>query len=196
MIEMVESRSVGTLIVRDTACLATNPVLRGFLLSRIHHAECRVWTLDCQVEDPRFPKIRDVVGLFIGASDEYQSAIQTHRMRMGKEAKALTGGYVGGRPPYGMQVCNGKLVLHPEEAKTIGLMMELRDAGNSYRAICSILDDLGIKSRSIQRWQPMTIRRIVDRATKQNEDLTQPPSSEPRVLESDREIRLTPPKAS
>ncbi len=81
----------------------------------------------------------------------------------------------GGRLPYGFGFKEGgktsqrtgkpiELAPEPHEQAVILRMMELRRDGQSLAAVAASLADEGLTTRTGGKWQPMTIKRIVDRA--------------------------------
>jgi len=59
---------------------------------------------------------------------------------------------------------DGKMLVPNEgEQATIRLMVRLRDAGYSYRAIAAELDDRGIKTKEGSAWLPASVRRVLVR---------------------------------
>jgi DNA invertase Pin-like site-specific DNA recombinase len=162
---LAEEHTVSAMIVMSTEDISTDPMLRELVLTRLEHVGCQVFVLEPCEEDPRLETVRHVVGRFMSASDEYERALRSHRLQAARRAKSEAGGYSGGRPPYGMQVRHGELVDDQAEKQTIDLMVELRNAGSSFRSICEVLANLSIPARSGRSWQPMTVRRIVERAT-------------------------------
>lgn len=56
------------------------------------------------------------------------------------------GFWAGGRPPFGYNVKNGKLVVDPEQHEAVEMMLNLHEIGYGCRVIARmILEDLGIK---------------------------------------------------
>lgn len=69
------------------------------------------------------------------------------RTSLGREKKAMMGGYIGGRPPYGYRVFNHELVIEPHEADTVRYIFKLRDNGYSLHKIATALIDRGVRTR-------------------------------------------------
>lgn len=80
----------------------------------------------------------------------------------GRETKRKIGGYCGGSAPYGYDVLNGKLVVNPEQAKVVRNIYSMRDSGMSMRSICNRLDELGIRSSRGGKFNPSTVKVILD----------------------------------
>ncbi len=86
---------------------------------------------------------------------------KAHEVRMSTSAlvrealqKAKDRGVVLGAPPYGTS---------SEEAATIELMLAMRSRGETFRAIIAELNRRGIKPQKRGNWQPITVKRIIDR---------------------------------
>lgn len=71
----------------------------------------------------------------------------TRRTSSGRNQKAKTGGYSGGRVPYGYKVVDGKLEIEPREADAVRMMFKLREKGWSYRKISDHLESEGFRTR-------------------------------------------------
>ena len=72
----------------------------------------------------------------------------TKRTSAGRNVKAARGGYAGGKPPLGYKVSDHKLVVIPEEAKTIRRIFELRDNGMVQTKIAETLNAEGHKTKT------------------------------------------------
>jgi hypothetical protein len=68
--------------------------------------------------------------------------------------KAKDRGVVLGAPRYGTS---------SEEAATIELMLAMRSRGETFRAIIAELNRRGIEPQKRGNWQPITVKRIIDR---------------------------------
>ena len=62
------------------------------------------------------------------------------RTSSGRKIKAARGGYSGGRPPFGYAPQNGKLVVVPEEAEIVRFVIQSKENGMTYKAICDSLN--------------------------------------------------------
>lgn len=80
----------------------------------------------------------------------------------GRKVKAARGGYSGGRPPYGYAPQNGKLVIVPEEAEIVRFVIESKDNGMTYQAICDSLNKAGKTNRSGTKFSISTLQVIID----------------------------------
>lgn len=83
------------------------------------------------------------------------------RMTRGRKKKAKSGLYSGGRPPYGYDVHNGKLVVNQHEAAVVHILFRDRDYFNrTYGEIAETLTSLGIKPRNGGEWQISTLSNM------------------------------------
>ena len=80
----------------------------------------------------------------------------------GRKIKASKGGYSGGRPPYGYTPLNGRLVIVPEEAEVVRFVIESKDSGKTYQAICDALNKEGKTNRSGTKFSISTIQVIFE----------------------------------
>ena len=88
------------------------------------------------------------------------------RTTMGRRAKAKTGGYTGGKTPYGYRAEDGRLVIDPAEAEMVREIFELRASNWSYRRIADYLLLKGYVGREGKPVQFSTVAGIVN-----NEDI-------------------------
>jgi DNA invertase Pin-like site-specific DNA recombinase len=93
------------------------------------------------------------------------------RLRDGRKAKAAAGRHAVGQYAYGKQGA-GKgrerdAAENPAEIPAVARIVELRQAGRSYREIAAALDSEGFKPRRAQHWSPMAVRNIAVREIEQ-----------------------------
>lgn len=73
----------------------------------------------------------------------------------------------GGDIPFGYKVKKGKLVPHPEEQKTVRLVLDLEGRGLTLREICRHLEAAGFaRKNGSKTWHPQTVRRIIEKRNK------------------------------
>ena len=92
---------------------------------------------------------------------EYDNAIRAERSRLGKMNKVRNGGWYGAPPPYGYEVVDGKLAIHPEESKTVKKIYNWFNKGKPIAEIKSILDKDGITARRGGLFQTQSINRLM-----------------------------------
>lgn len=73
------------------------------------------------------------------------------------------GGYASGAPAFGYEARDKALVKADDEQITLKRIVELRDSGASLREICVTLESEGRKSKRGASWQPMAVKRVLDR---------------------------------
>lgn len=113
-------------------------------------------------DDPDDPMRRAIRG-FVGVAAELERGLITVRMRQGRAMKRRAGGYADGVPPFGKVAQHGSLVDDPTEAGAVARIVELRGAGQSFRAITTALEAEGIATKRGGRWHPSTVRQILSR---------------------------------
>lgn len=108
---------------------------------------------------------------------EFESDLISERTTTGMSEKRAKGEKTGGSVPYGYGVVSHRTVQlnHggerqvpvlgdiDEEQEVIGLMLALRSGGKSYRHIVEVLEGEGISTKDGGRWQPTTVRNIINR---------------------------------
>jgi DNA invertase Pin-like site-specific DNA recombinase len=114
-------------------------------------------------DDPMRTALRQVVGVFA----ELDRRMVVKRLRDGRAAKAGTGRKVTGSYPYGYTGA-GKgrdrdAAPRADEQAAVTRIVELRRAGESYRAIAATLDAEGVRPRRAASWSAMAVRNIAER---------------------------------
>jgi site-specific DNA recombinase len=105
--------------------------------------------------DPSRTLMRQIFGSFA----QYERAIIQLRMQMGLRAKASTGGWVMGRPPFGYDMKNGDVVINDADAHVVRLIFYLRRVhGLSLREIGRALSFHGITTP----FEKMRVKRVLD----------------------------------
>ena len=84
-------------------------------------------------------------------------------MRAGKAAKIASGGYGGGRPPFGWRAEGKELVPEPREQEAIVLVRQLAEEGLSSRQIAARLEQAGFRPKVGEYWSSVQVLRIIQR---------------------------------
>jgi len=105
--------------------------------------------------DPSRTLMRQIFGSFA----QYERAIIQLRMQMGLRAKAATGGWVQGKPPFGYRMENADVVIDEPSAHIVRLIFYLRCVhGLSLREIGRALVYHGVT----QPFDKMRVKRVLD----------------------------------
>lgn len=160
-----EAAPGGQLIVYRLDRLARDLVLQELILQRLTKYGTGVMSvtepdLDTTGTDPTKILIRQI----LGALGQYERALIRGRMHAGRAAKAAVGGYVGGAPGYGRVAVGGQLVVNDAEHAAVQLVRTLRSQGETYRSICTALEQAGHRPRRASRWHPAVVREIARRS--------------------------------
>lgn len=84
------------------------------------------------------------------------------RTAAGRAVKSSTGGYSGGRAPFGYKVENHSLVINEREAEIVREVFEMKDSGSTYQAICDKLNSDGKVNRSGSKFQIGSVQSIYE----------------------------------
>jgi DNA invertase Pin-like site-specific DNA recombinase len=106
---------------------------------------------------------RVLVRQILGAVSQYERALIRSRMMGGRAAKIASGGYGGGRPPFGWRAENKELVPEPREQEAIALVRQLADEGLSSRQIAARLQETGHRPKVGVRWSSTQVLRVIQR---------------------------------
>lgn len=111
---------------------------------------------------PDVPKeYKGIIKSFILFSAEQERNNITLRTSGGRTIKAKSGGYAGGKSPFGYKVVDGELEIDIYEAEVVKLIFDLRKQGLSYWAISKELNSREMYSRTGGLWKQGQIFNIV-----------------------------------
>ena len=167
--ELLDTLQPGTvLVVPRLDALARDLPTQEVLLRDIRErgaevASCSRAEADSLADDPNDPT-RKLIRQVLGAVADFERALVGLRLSRGRRAKAGSGGFAYGSPPFGMRAHDKRLVPDPKEQEALALARQLRDEGKSYRTICQALTEAGHKPRRGQHWYPTTVARILRRS--------------------------------
>ena len=85
------------------------------------------------------------------------------RTTSGRRVKARSGGYSGGRPPYGYIAQSGRYVIEPKEAAMVKMIFDMTDQGANLVDITDYLNDNAYRTRLGKRFYPSHIKSIRDK---------------------------------
>jgi len=156
----MEAGEADTLLVYRLDRLARDLVLQETTVQRLSARGRRLVSVtepDVDGDDPTRVLVRQV----LGALSQYERAVIRARMMAGREAKRRSGGYVGGRPPFGFRVESKELVSEEREQATIALARKLRRRGLSIRTIARELTDAGHTPKEGGIWHPPQVARLL-----------------------------------
>jgi DNA invertase Pin-like site-specific DNA recombinase len=109
-------------------------------------------------DDPMRTAMRQMMGVFA----QLDRGMTVARLRRGRLAKAAAGGYAHGRPAFGYQSQNGRLVPVEEEQLVIRRARALHAEGRSLREIADTLGREGRRPRGGGRWHPPQVARLLE----------------------------------
>lgn len=111
-------------------------------------------------DDPARTLVRQVMGSVI----EFEKRQAVRRMRLGREAKAAAGKHAVGPYRFGFRGAGeGRerdAAPRSDEQVAVARIVDLRRAGQSYRAIAAVLDAEGLRPRKAGQWSAMAVRNI------------------------------------
>lgn len=167
-LDMIRRGKVQGIVVPRLDRLARDLIVQETILAEIRRIGGEVFStspaeasyLSDDPDDPSRKLIRQV----LGAVSEYERSMVSLRLRNGRRRKAQLGGYASGAPAFGFEARDGDLIKSRSEQSTIERITELHESGASLRVICTVLESEGHRTkRGAARWQPMTVKRVLDR---------------------------------
>lgn len=152
------------LVVASLDRLARNLTVQEGALATIWNSGGRVFTVeDGEVleDDPSDP-MRTFIRQVMGAVSQLEAGMVRARLARGRKAKAESGGYAGGAPPYGFRAEGRELVEDDHEQTIISMMRARRSEGQSLRHIANYLNELHIPAKNGGQWFPTTVSRALE----------------------------------
>jgi DNA invertase Pin-like site-specific DNA recombinase len=160
---IVERGEVAGIVVYRMDRLARDLLLQETLMARMRAAGAEVISVsepDMDSDDPTRVLVRQV----LGSISQYERALIRGRMMSGKAAKIASGGYGGGRPPFGWRAEGKELVRDEREQEVIALVRHLSDdEGLSSRQIAARLEEAGHLPKVGGHWSSTQVLRILRR---------------------------------
>jgi DNA invertase Pin-like site-specific DNA recombinase len=159
----IEAGDATALVVYRLDRLARDFILQETTVQGLQAIGARVLSVsepDTDGDDPTRVLMRQMLGAF----GQYERTLIRGRMIAGREAKRAAGGYIGGRPAYGLRAERGGLVEASDEAVVVRIVTTMRKKDASYRTIAAALHDEGLTTRSGGMFNPNQVRRIAQRA--------------------------------
>ena len=92
---------------------------------------------------------------------EFEKNMITTRTSKGRKLKAETGGYAGGRTPFGYDSVEGNLVINEEEAEIVKIIF--KNAHLSLRKLADLLNASGLKTAKGAKWYAAQVGYIRNR---------------------------------
>jgi DNA invertase Pin-like site-specific DNA recombinase len=118
-------------------------------------------------DDPDDP-MRKAMRKMRGVLAELDKDTVVMRLRKGKQAKKIEGGFIGGQVPYGYRAEGRRLVPEADEQKVVATIRRMRKKGLSLRGIADDLHAKGVATRSGGKWHPTQLARIMERSASAN----------------------------
>lgn len=97
----------------------------------------------------------------ISSFAEFEKSRIVERLRAGRMKKALTGGWPGGKAPFGFSVREKKLIINEREAAIVRRAFRLKMGRHSLRVIAAKLNAEGHRSRNGKPFHPSTVRYLL-----------------------------------
>ena len=162
LLAAAESGAVSGIVVYRLDRLARDLVLQETLFARLRKVGVEVLSVsepDVDSDDPTRILVRQV----LGAIGQYERALIRARVTAGKLAKKRTGGYVGGRPPYGWRAEGRELVPDQAEQEVVSYVRQLHEDGLSSRQVAGRLNEAGYSTKDGRPWSSVQVLNVLKR---------------------------------
>ncbi len=169
-VEQVTARDADGVVVARLDRLARQLTTQEASLGYLWSLGARVFTADggeVQADDPDDP-MRTAIRQVIGVIAELDRKMVVKRLRDGREAKREAGRHAVGSYAFGYRGAgegrDRDAAPDESEQTAVTRIVELRQVGRSYREIAATLDAEGLRPRRAERWSPMAVRNVAQRA--------------------------------
>jgi len=159
LLQDIENGTVKHLFVYNNDRLSRNEQTQFIIKNAITKNGVTLYTKD-GTYDLNNPTDKLMKTLLDGVA-EYDNAIRAERSRLGKLNKVRNGGWYGAPPPYGYEVKDGKLSVHPKESKVVKKIFKWFNEGKSIGDIKSRLDKDGVTARRGGLFQTQSINKLM-----------------------------------
>jgi DNA invertase Pin-like site-specific DNA recombinase len=162
LLARIERHEASVLVVYRLDRLARKLYVQLTVIERLEKANARVVSVsEPDVDGP--DELRELIRNILGSVAGYERAVIRGRMMAGRDAKVASGGYGGGRPPFGWRAENKELVPEPREQEVIALVRQLAEEGLSSRQIATRLEEAGHRPKVGAHWSSVQVLRIIQR---------------------------------
>lgn len=155
-----KDRRFDTLVVLDLNRLARDVYVQETIVRDLAKSDVSIASVNQPNtgDDPSSRLIRQI----FGAIAEYDRAMITWRMKLGRDAVRRQRGFCEGQPRYGFAKKDGKVEPRPDEQAVVAVIKKLRGEGRTLREICAELEARKLRPRRGQRWHPNSVRQILN----------------------------------
>lgn len=163
----IKNRTGEAIVITSLDRLARKMTQQEGVLAEVWGSGGRVYSLsdggEVLEDDPDDP-VRTAIRQMRGVFAQLERGLIRQRMTKGKKAKSVSGGYIGGAPPFGYQSDHrGNLLPEPEMQRTLARIRDLNAEGRSLRQIIGVLDAESLSPRGGGKWYPASVARILAR---------------------------------
>ena len=161
LLDEITNQNIQHLYVWNTDRLSRNLQTWGMIRLKLIQNEVTLHTPTGEqiLSDPQ-------TNMFLGILSEisqYDNAIRTERFRLGKLHKIKQGYWKGGPPPFGYELIDGKLSIHPTEKDAVKEIYEQYANKQSIRNIRNHLQKKGVLTRrGKSNWGDRTLEIILN----------------------------------
>ena len=160
LLSEIDAGNVDHLWVYNNDRLSRNSVTAHTIKMKLQKRSVKLYTNNGQFDlnDPQDGFLKTI----LDAVAQLDNAQRAERTRLGKLSRVKQGFWMGGPPPFGYQITNKKLSLHPEESQWVKNMYEWYSQGKSTEWIKSELDKTGVQTRRKKAlWTLGSIQKIL-----------------------------------
>lgn len=158
---MIEEGNVKNLYVYNNDRLSRNESVWFHIRLKLKDNGVTLYVGDGTKYNLDHPMDEFIFGIMSEVS-KYDNSIRTERLRRGKLSKIKSGGWMGGPPPFGYEIIDGRLEPNAYEKKWVRKIYEEYANGASIYQITKMLMQNGVVSRRNKIiWNDASVRKIL-----------------------------------
>lgn len=158
---LIESGEVKAIIVYKLDRLSRKVVDTLTLIERVEKASSAFHSIQEKVDT------HSAIGKFFltitAAFAEMERNVISERTKDALSYKKSQGAYLGA-VPYGYQLEGEELTEDQPETESIETILAMRQAGATFQAIATHLNEKGISTKRDRKWYPTTVKNVIERA--------------------------------
>ncbi len=156
----VEDGEVRHLWVYNNDRLSRNSITQQTIRISLQKHEVKLYTKDGQFDLTNATDL--LMKTVLDGIAQYDNALRTERSRLGKLNRVKQGFWMGGPPPFGYEIRDGKLVENPNESQSVKKIYKWYSKGKTTQWIKTQLDTEGVSPRRRKgTWSLGSVQKIL-----------------------------------
>ena len=154
--DWLRGKKYDAVVVADSDLVSTDPMEFYAYKSVLKRRHCDLVAVKSEFSGA-YKLYESILGKFVDVLSRVELENEPIRKPHDRMDKAARGEYIGGNPPMGYMVQDGKLVINPEEAPAVEVIMAQKKQGKTMLGTVELLNARGYKTR---RGRPFVISTV------------------------------------